>query len=214
MEAGVWKSFLVRRAVPAREFQAIEGCSRSNVRRAQRGSSIPPPASTARCSFVAPAMVRRFRSSQGATAQTIASKSIALSAAKTRQLVPEGAVSTAKGAEQATHAANEYDWSGFYCPCCGYIPAKQDTDFVHCGTCSEFVCGESLTKNEATGSKYFRCYPACGGHGEISGTIDEYSGRQRTEANRPEYVSIGSEQRPRLRASGSVPTVPPGSPKR
>src|SRR5216684_4451772 len=72
---------------------------------------------------------------------------VPMAGAKTRQLVPEGAVSTSKGAEQATHAANEYDWSGFYCPCCGYIPGKQDTDFVHCGKCSEFVCGESVTKN-------------------------------------------------------------------
>jgi hypothetical protein len=137
-----------------------------------------------------------------------------LSAAKTRQLVPERAAATAVGAAQATHAADEYDWSGFYCPCCGYIPGKQDTDFVRCGKCSEFVCGESVTKNEETGTKYFRCYPACGEHGKISGTIDEYSGRQRTEANRPEYVSVGSEERERLTGPRSTLPTSPGPAKR
>lgn len=137
---------------------------------------------------------------------------VSKSATRARELVAERAVSAPKDSAQATHAAEEYDWSGFYCPCCGYIPGKQDTDFVHCGTCSEFVCGESVTKNQETGAKHFRCYPACGGDGVISGTIGEYSGRQRTEVNRPEYVSVESEERARL--SGPRSTLPTGPLKR
>jgi hypothetical protein len=137
-----------------------------------------------------------------------------LSASKSSQLVPTEAVAAAPdGPAHTTHAAHEYDWSGFYCPCCGYIPRGSDTEFVQCGKCREFVCGESITK-ETTGTRYFRCYPTCGGEGVVTGKIKEYAGDQHTEANRPEYVSIASTEAPKLTGARSSLPTPPGSAKR
>lgn len=134
-----------------------------------------------------------------------------LAVSGSRQLAPEGTATASDGPHQAIHPANQYDWSGFYCPCCGYIPRAEDTDFVQCGTCRGLVCGESVTRNVETGTKHFRCYPACGAQGEITGSIEKYAGEERTETNRPQYASIAGEKRERL--SGPRSTLPAGQRK-
>jgi hypothetical protein len=137
-----------------------------------------------------------------------------LSAGKPGQLTPaEQASATPPDPAHTTHAANEYDWSGFYCPCCGHIPREEEAAFVDCGECHELVCGGSVAV-ETTGIRYFRCYPTCGAHGEITGTIKEFEGDEHTEANRPEYVSIAGTQAPKLTGSRSSLPTPPGSAKR
>jgi len=135
-----------------------------------------------------------------------------LSAPTSRHVAVKGATASRGEPEQATHAAHEYNWSGFYCPCCGYMPKEEDTDFVRCGRCKELVCGESTTKDAQTGTAYFRCHPGCGAHGEIVGSIRDYTGDERTEANRPEYASVGTEKREQL--TGPRSGLPAGPPRR
>lgn len=135
-----------------------------------------------------------------------------LSASTSRALAPQGAARTSEGPHHMTHPADQYEWSGFYCPGCGYMPRSAETTFVQCGKCAEFVCGQSVTNDPQTGVGYFRCYPTCGGEGKLTGTIEEVSGRERTEANRPEYAAVGHEKREQL--TGPRSGLPVGSPKR
>lgn len=64
--------------------------------------------------------------------------------------------------------ASEFDFGGWYCPCCGYsrdIPAYPQ--FVQCGTCKEYVCGGRVTR-VSPGIKTFECHDECKGGGRIS----------------------------------------------
>lgn len=99
--------------------------------------------------------------------------------------------------DQTVHPDSEYDWSGFYCPGCGYMPRDDDSKFVHCGKCKGLVCGASVRVEEG-GARYFRCHAECGGGGKITGSIEEYAAEERTETNRPQYTSVDAEKRERL----------------
>lgn len=151
----------------------------------------------------------RFRCSQDGSRFVIATKRnrpddrfkinliAPLRASKSREMTAER-VARSSEQLQMTRPADQYDWSGFYCPGCGFMPHNEETRFVQCGKCKEFVCGQSVTNDTQTGDKYFRCYPACGADGKLTRSIQEYSGSQRTEANRPEYASVGNEKREQL----------------
>lgn len=67
-----------------------------------------------------------------------------------------------------TFDASEFDFGGWFCPCCGYsrdVPAYPQ--FVRCGTCKEFVCGGRVTR-VSTGIATYECHDECKGSGRIS----------------------------------------------
>ena len=87
-------------------------------------------------------------------------------------------------AEVTAYNADVYDFTGFYCACCGYHPGDAAHKFVKCGRCKELVCGAQIYEKldtSITEALWFSCYPECGNHGPIVGRIEEYDAL-RTEA--------------------------------
>jgi len=79
----------------------------------------------------------------------------------------------------SSFSAEDFDFSGWFCPCCGWnknIRAK--SIFVQCGTCGELVCG-ARTVETASGKSKFSCHDGCGGTGTIAGPLESYSGTSR-----------------------------------
>jgi hypothetical protein len=72
--------------------------------------------------------------------------------------------------------ASEFDFSDFYCICCGHSQFKQEwPPFIHCATCKEYVCGGRVVGLE-NGSQIFQCHDNCSGGGCIEGEIKALSG--------------------------------------
>lgn len=70
--------------------------------------------------------------------------------------------------------ANDFNLSGFECPCCQYAG---DPSFVNCSTCGELVCGYSVVHVSPTVAT-FECHKDCSGGGVLNkGTIKNYSGK-------------------------------------
>jgi hypothetical protein len=81
--------------------------------------------------------------------------------------------------------ASEFDFGGWYCPCCGYsrdVPAYPK--FVRCGTCKEYVCCGRVTR-VSPGIETFECHDECKGGGRITGHIETFDGT-------PISASLGS----------------------
>lgn len=67
--------------------------------------------------------------------------------------------------------ANEFDFAGWYCPCCGYCrDAPVYPPFVRCGTCDECVCCGRVTRVNASVAT-FECHDGCKGGGRLSGQL-------------------------------------------
>jgi hypothetical protein len=95
------------------------------------------------------------------------------------QAMPEDQATRAP-APAARHNADEYNWSGFYCPYCGA------SSFVS-GACGHLACnGTAELKN---GRHFHQCF--CGHAGFISGTINAFEGK-RLSVER----EVGSAQTP------------------
>lgn len=99
-------------------------------------------------------------------------QAIATSAARAGQ---GGGPHTEPGAE--SFDINEFDFTGWYCPCCGYA---KDTPvrhrFIRCGRCHEYMCGARV-KQLPDGKFYFRCHDRCGHSGVLGeGTIGSMKG--------------------------------------
>ncbi len=76
---------------------------------------------------------------------------------------------------QAFDAA-DFDFAGWYCPCCGYARAGEvEVPFVRCSTCNECVCGGRIIQI-AGGLATFACHDSCGGGGRIEGRIASFDG--------------------------------------
>ncbi|HVO69986.1 MAG TPA: hypothetical protein VMT24_08075 [Aggregatilineaceae bacterium] len=63
----------------------------------------------------------------------------------------------------------EFDFSGWYCPCCGHgkaTPARHQ--FIRCGRCHEYICGARV-HDLADGRVAFACHDRCGNRGFLSG---------------------------------------------
>ncbi len=72
--------------------------------------------------------------------------------------------------------AREFDFGGWYCPCCGYshdVPTYPQ--FVRCGTCKEYVCCARVTR-VSLGIETFECHDGCKGGGRITGQIETFDG--------------------------------------
>jgi hypothetical protein len=63
-----------------------------------------------------------------------------------------------------------FDFSGWYCPYCGYKAKNGIPNFIECGRCEELVCGSrvSILPN---GTKLFACYDECGMTAELGGSM-------------------------------------------
>jgi hypothetical protein len=72
--------------------------------------------------------------------------------------------------------AIEFDFSGWYCPCCNHSKHKNSLeDFICCGTCGEYVCGGRIIQI-SNGSQTFKCHDGCNGRGIVEGFIKSFSG--------------------------------------
>jgi len=63
---------------------------------------------------------------------------------------------------------SEFDFTGFYCPCCGHGKTAVQHRFIRCSRCHELVCGARV-KQTPDGRLAFACYDRCGNRGFISG---------------------------------------------
>jgi len=72
--------------------------------------------------------------------------------------------------------AADFDFAGWYCPCCGHGKAAQAAiPFVRCSTCHEYVCGGRIIQIP-DGPATFACHDGCGGSGRIEGQIASFDG--------------------------------------
>lgn len=73
-------------------------------------------------------------------------------------------------------AISEFDFSGWYCPCCGHAQhGAVPSLFVQCGRCKEYVCGARV-RNLGRGKSVFSCHDKCGGGGKLEGEMTSYVG--------------------------------------
>jgi hypothetical protein len=102
-------------------------------------------------------------------------------------------------AEFIQHNADVYDFTGFYCPCCGFVPEAVEGSFVHCGKCNELVCmglGYEKLDNAHNVVRCFVCYPQCGGVGSLVGVIQEYGVARSVSTERAPIAKLPSEPPP------------------
>ena len=66
---------------------------------------------------------------------------------------------------------DDVDFTGFYCPICGFDSRSSAHAFIRCGQCSRLVCG--ATARTVNAGSEFRCF--CGNFGLLSGSIDSYA---------------------------------------
>ncbi len=77
--------------------------------------------------------------------------------------------------------AEDVDFSGFYCPCCGFDSSKGIYSFIRCGKCGELICGSSTRKVEF--GTEFKCF--CGNFGMVSSDlINSYTATQGDSTNK------------------------------
>ncbi len=76
-----------------------------------------------------------------------------------------------------SYNAEEFDFSGWYCPHCGYAKDKANAwpTFIHCNKCGELVCGVRTSK--VSESHLFACCDDCGNSGLLEGEIISYPGK-------------------------------------
>ena len=67
--------------------------------------------------------------------------------------------------QESTFDNNDFEWSGWFCPCCGHGKSKEvPLIFVRCSKCEEYVCGARVYF-VAGERKMFACSAKCGGGG-------------------------------------------------
>jgi hypothetical protein len=122
-------------------------------------------------------------------------------------------VSTLKEeAEKPKFSAADYNWAGFYCPCCGYKPDHYQGAFVHCPECNELVCQGTVVAAPGNQERIHKCHPSCGGSGVIRGSIQEYSSERRSMNDGPEFAALPSTKLQALPKAHE--TEPATNPKR
>lgn len=107
-----------------------------------------------------------------------------------KTIAPADHVGEAPVASRMQYAASEYDWSGFYCPCCGYIPDGPSNMFVQCGRCGELVCQSNVFADSGSNVRFYKCYPACGSGGEITGSIQSYESNRSLKTSAPQFSKL------------------------
>ncbi len=98
----------------------------------------------------------------------------------------------------------DFDFTGWYCPCCGYGKGQLvHSRFVHCGTCGEYVCGGKI-RQMPNGTYHFSCHSRCRGGGVLGqGTMTSLSGLN-VDARGPDLLAGKRDQLPPPR-----PALPP-----
>ena len=91
---------------------------------------------------------------------------------------------------------NEFDFSGFYCPHCGYNKSRH---FVQCGACKEYVCGGRIIELSDTVAT-FQCTDSCGNSGIIQSTLSSINAKSSEQKNLPgsNHNQLGNKTRPEL----------------
>ena len=72
--------------------------------------------------------------------------------------------------------ANEFDFSGWYCPCCGHsrdVPVYPP--FIRCSKCNECICGARIIR-VSPDVQTFECHDGCKNIGRIGGQIESFDG--------------------------------------
>ena len=92
-----------------------------------------------------------------------------------------------KSAERATLAstspvqafdAKDFDFSGWYCPCCGHSrDAAVYPQFLRCSKCNECVCGARVIRVSPE-IQTFECHDGCKHVGRVGGQIETFDGSQ------------------------------------
>lgn len=83
----------------------------------------------------------------------------------------------------STFSAADFDFSGWFCPFCGWNKhTRAKSIFARCGRCEELVCGARIVEI-AGGKSTFACHNGCGGSGTIAGSLESYTGSSRERKN-------------------------------
>jgi hypothetical protein len=105
--------------------------------------------------------------------------------------------------EPQAYDMNEFDFTGWYCPCCGHGKGP-GIRFVRCARCREYICGGRITRVE--GGQLFKCHDGCGNSGILGGgTISSMSG---IDFNMPKVHQLEGGKKalpappPRLKSGG------------
>jgi hypothetical protein len=101
---------------------------------------------------------------------------------------PQSAVDQA----QEGFAADDFDFSGWHCPCCGHARGELMPEFVRCSKCGEYVCGARIREIPG-GGLIFACHDGCGGSGRVEGTLTSYAGS--STVGHEQDASASSRQR-------------------
>jgi len=80
--------------------------------------------------------------------------------------------------------ADDFDFSGWFCPVCGHRAHDAIPTFVRCGTCGGLLCA-SRVWSLPDGSIMFACHDGCGGTGSVNGVIESYTASQAMEIDQP-----------------------------
>ena len=100
--------------------------------------------------------------------------------------------------------ANDFDFSGWFCGCCRFGHPSDSravySEFVHCGTCHEYVCGATLRK-VSEGVIVFDCVGECQGGGVVTGSITSYASSGSVRPNVPQLSAQTGNEVLRLRAA-------------
>lgn len=97
-----------------------------------------------------------------------------------------------------TFNANDFDFTGWYCPYCQYNSGPQ---FVKCNRCQRLICGAQIITNQ-DGTQTFRCAPDCGGGGPLEGSISSYSATQESAKDHARQITKDA------RGQGSKASLP------
>lgn len=116
---------------------------------------------------------------------------------------PSAGQTTGGAVREQSYSSADFDFSGFYCPCCGHARNEQVPSlFVRCGKCRDLVCGGRVRKL-APDRVLFACHDECGGGGEVSGQIESYTSATQDS---PAKHTSGT-----IRQGLSLPSLPPSS---
>jgi hypothetical protein len=67
--------------------------------------------------------------------------------------------------------SSNFDFTDWYCPHCSHRRNGKISEFLHCGSCRELVCGGRI-KSLSDETFFFSCHNGCGGKGKLEvGTI-------------------------------------------
>ena len=97
--------------------------------------------------------------------------------------------------ETHTFDAGEFDFAGWYCPCCGHSQHQQTwPEFVRCSKCGECVCGGRVIQVN-NGPQTFERHDGCKGGGRISNNyVQSYAG---------DKISVTQQERATLASSSN-----------